>query len=251
MSLLHNESFPAHRAGLDSLIFSGSVFGKGVNMKWDNRVQWVRQRLIDKGDMSSPQRGIWAITEQGRQRVAENGGRASVEASPPPPPVSLVEVYETYEAQFRSKLLDKLFELTPTQFEHFANHLLREYGFVQMEVTKRSNDGGIDGHGQLKVGLARMAVAFQCKRWDGSIQRPEIDKFRGAIQGSFEQGIFFTTSEFTTGAKEVSIKKGAVPIVLLDGPSIVELMIEKGIGVQKRPLQIYDDQVEAIFGNDQ
>ena len=38
-------------------------------------------------------------------------------------------------------------------------------------------------------------------------KRPEIDKFRGAIQGEFEQGVFFTTSDFTTGATEVSLKK--------------------------------------------
>ena len=70
-----------------------------------------------------------------------------------------------------------------------------------------------------------MNVAFQCKRWTtANVGRPEIDKFRGAIQGEYEQGIFFTTANFASGAKEVSIKRGAVPIILIDGPSIVELM---------------------------
>jgi restriction system protein len=138
--------------------------------------------------------------------------------------------------------------LTPTQFEHFARNLLAIYGFVQVKVTQVGKDGGIDGHGLLKVGLARMEVAFQCKRWEGNVPRPEIDKFRGAIQGGYEQGIFFTTSDFSSGAKEASIKKGAVPIILLNGDSIVDLMIEKEFGVQKKPLQIYDDQIESIFG---
>jgi len=96
-----------------------------------------------------------------------------------------------------------------------------------------------------------MSVAFQCKRWEGKVPRPEIDKFRGAISGGHEQGIFFTTSDFTKGAKEVSIKKGAVPIILLNGESIVDLMIEKEFGVQRKSLEIYHDQVESIFSDEE
>ena len=217
--------------------------------KWINRIQWTRQALITAGDMASPRRGVWAITDQGRKRlnpVAADEPEGT--KNPLPAIVSLVALYENYELQFRSKLLDRLYELSPTQFEHFARQLLAAYGFVQVVVTQHTKDGGIDGHGLLKVGLARMAVAFQCKRWDGNVPRPEVDKFRGAIQGEFEQGIFFTTSDFSKGAMDASIKKGAVPIVLLNGESIVELMIDKEFGVQKKPLQIYEDQLDTIFG---
>jgi restriction system protein len=221
---------------------------KNGEMKWHNRIQWARQALITAGDMASPQRGLWAITEQGRKRVTS--GKQEVEASKKAvaATLSLVDLYEQYDHQFRAKLLDRLFELSPAQFEHFARLLLDAYGFVQVTVTQVSKDGGVDGHGLLKVGLARMAVAFQCKRWEANVPRPEIDKFRGAIQGEFEQGIFFTTADFTKGATEASIKKGAVPIVLLNGEAIVDLMIEKEFGVQRRPLQVYEDQLDAIFG---
>jgi restriction system protein len=215
---------------------------------WHNRIQWTRQRLIDSGDMISPSRGVWAISEQGRARV-QNNGNSNVETRAILPPPNLVDLYEKYEIQFRSNLLDKLHELTPSQFEHFARHLLTMYGFVQVVVTQISRDGGVDGHGLLKVGLARMNVAFQCKRWEGSVPRPEVDKFRGAIQGEYEQGIFFTTSDFTRGATEASIKKGAVPIILLNGVSIVDLMIEKEFGVLKKPLQIYEEQLDSVFGD--
>jgi restriction system protein len=218
--------------------------------KWINRIQWTRQALITAGDMASPHRGVWAITDQGRNRLEpkERDESASTKA-PLAATVSLVDLYEKYELQFRSKLLDRLYELSPTQFEHFARHLLTAYGFVQVIVTQHTKDGGIDGHGLLKVGLARMSVAFQCKRWEGNVPRPDVDKFRGAIQGEFEQGIFFTTSDFTKGAMDASIKKGAVPIILLNGESIVDLMIDKEFGVQKKPLQIYEDQLDAIFGD--
>ena len=199
--------------------------------KWTNRIQWVRQRLIEKGEMYSPSRGIWAITDKGRKRIEKK--------EPSVPTVDFFELYEDYEASFRSQLLDKLNELTPRQFELFAPKLLQAYGFVDVKVTNVSSDGGIDGYGKLRLGLAVMNVAFQCKRWQGNVGRPEVDKFRGAIQGEFEQGVFFVTSDFTPQAREASLKKGAVPIILLNGESIVDLMIQKGIGVERVPLYMY------------
>ena len=199
--------------------------------RWTNRIQWVRQRLIDKGEMCSPTRGIWEITDKGKKRVEKR--------EPPVPSVNFVELYEDYEVSFRSQLLDKLYELTPRQFELFARKLLQTYGFVEVKVTSVSSDAGIDGYGKLRLGLAIMNVAFQCKRWQGNVGRTEVDKFRGAIQGEFEQGVFFVTSDFTSQAREASLKKGAVPIILLNGESIVNLMIQKGIGVERVPLYMY------------
>ena len=66
-------------------------------------------------------------------------------------------------------------------------NLLVVYGFSNLSVTQKSKDGGIDGFGKLKIGIAHMSVAFQCKRWNvGSVGRKEIDAFRGAIQGEYE-----------------------------------------------------------------
>jgi len=144
--------------------------------KWTNRIQWVRQRLIDKGEIYSPTRGIWAITDKGKKRIEKK--------EPSVPSVNLVELYEDYEISFRSQLLDKLYELTSRQFELFARKLLQAYGFVDVKVTNVSSDGGIDGYGKLRLGLATMNVAFQCKRWQGNVGRPEVDKFRGAIKVS-------------------------------------------------------------------
>jgi restriction system protein len=212
--------------------------------KWTNRVQWVRQALVAKGEVSSPQRGVWAITDSGRARLAAAGGTGSMDV---PAPANLVALHEDYLLQFRESLLDKLAELTPVQFEHFAKKLLTAYGFVRMQVTNVSRDGGVDGHGLLKVGVTEINVAFQCKKWQNNIQRQEIDKFRGAIQGEFEQGIFFTTSQFTEGAKGASLKKGAVPIILLDGESILDLMIDKQFGIRRRPLEFYFDEIDRLF----
>ena len=203
--------------------------------------------------MDSPARGIWRITDAGRERIAKSEA-GQVSAGPEPEVVhavsttpTLVDLYEAYERDFRRQLLERLCELDPNKFEVFAQKLLRAYGFVDVKVTSKSGDGGIDGYGRLRVGLATMRVAFQCKRWEGNIGRPEIDKFRRAISGDFEQGIFFTTSDFTKDAMDASIKRGAVPIVLINGEMIVDIMIRTGFGVERRPLELYFDRLDTIF----
>ena len=144
--------------------------------------------------------------------------------------------------------MKQLSVLDPYLFEEFCKKLLLVYGFKNVKVTSKSKDGGIDGHGDLKIGLAYMKVAFECKRYSNKpIGRPQVNQFRGDIQGAFEQGIFFTTSRFTSEAKSVSFKSGAVPIVLMDGKSIVDLMIGKGFGVEKEMLPIYTSAIDLVL----
>lgn len=163
----------------------------------------------------------------------------------------LQSLHTKYVAELKRKILGDLKRMSPAAFELFAKRLLDVYGFHDTKVTQISGDGGIDGFGKLKVGLANLNVAFQCKRWTkGNIQRPEIDKFRGAAQGDFEQGLFFTTASFSDGAIEASIKRGAVPIILVDGESIVDLMIEKEFGVQVETLAIPSYALDLALGNE-
>jgi restriction system protein len=152
----------------------------------------------------------------------------------------LKTLYGQYQEDLKQRILREVRGIEPENFEHFSRKLLQVYGFTDMTVTPFSKDGGIDGHGKLKVGLASMSVAFQCKRWNkNSVGRPEIDKFRGAIQGQYEQGLLFTTGSFAAGAELASFRPGAVPIVLIDGAAIVDLMIQKQFGVQVESLPIY------------
>lgn len=144
-----------------------------------------------------------------------------------------------YLQLFEAHMLRELKLLSPAGFEAFARDLLQAYGFKDMKVTSVSRDGGIDGHGKLKVGLADLNVSFQCKRWaNGNIQRPEIDKFRGASQGKYEQGMFFTTASFSKGAIGATTQSGAIPIVMIDGPQIVRMMVEKKFRVESNVMEI-------------
>jgi restriction system protein len=148
--------------------------------------------------------------------------------------------YHDYLREFKRRVLEQVKKLDPFSFEQFCRNLLRAYGFRDVEVTRRSRDGGIDGFGKLKVGFAYFHVAFQCKRWQSrTVGRPEIDQFRGAIQGQFDQGIFFTTAQFSLDAESSSFKAGAVPIILINGPTLVDIMIEHNFGLEVDQLPVY------------
>ena len=111
-----------------------------------------------------------------------------------------------------------------------------------------SRDGGIDGYGKLKVGISHLNVAFQCKRWKNTkISRIEVDKFRGATQGDYEQAILFTTSHFSKDALQATTKKGAIPVILIDGDEIVKLMIEKRFGIEMEILPIYLSALDDVL----
>jgi restriction system protein len=229
--------------------------------RWKNRIQWVRQALVARGELSNAAHGVWEITHKGLARLkleASASPAASTNASSKTtssngaipvfgPLINLEEVSEDYAASFKANVLQKLHDLTPAQFEHFASFLLKAYGFQKISVTGKSGDGGIDGNGQLIVGMAILKAAFQCKRWDNPVGPKEVQAFRGAIQGQFEQGYFFATSTFTKAAQAESIKMGAAPIILFGGTQIVDIMIERGVGIKRRPIEIYEDQLEALF----
>lgn len=194
-------------------------------------------RIVTDGRYEPLQQAI-----RGTRKTSKAGkSDAKKEAQPSPKGAlpQLLLLHEKYIVELKQRILRDLKNLSPGAFEEFAKSLLDVYGFHDTAVTQLSGDGGIDGYGKLKVGLASLNVAFQCKRYTkGNIQRPEIDKFRGASQGDFEQGLFFTTASFSEGAIQASIKRGAVPIILVDGSAIVDLMIEKGFGVQVEVLSI-------------
>jgi len=207
--------------------------------KWQNHVQWARQKLIVKGELDGSVRGVWKLTDLGKKRIEVTPTPSPV---PPPKPeeITLQDLLESHESAVRARLADKLRNLDPTDFEVFSKDLLQALGFAEVKVTQRSRDGGIDGFGKLRQGIVKIDAAFQCKRWQGVVPRPEIDRFRGAISGKFDQGIFLTTSSFSQEALDASIRPGAVPIIMVDGEKMLELMIQNGIGVLRRPLQLLD-----------
>ncbi len=148
--------------------------------------------------------------------------------------------YQVEEAnkKARKELLKSVKAMNPGEFEDLIGRLLAAIGFEEVEVTSRSNDGGIDVRGTLVVGdVIRTRLAVQVKRWKHNIQSPVIQQVRGSL-GSHEQGLVITTSDFSKGAKEEAERANTTPVGLLNGEQLVALLVENEIGVCKTPLQL-------------
>lgn len=146
---------------------------------------------------------------------------------------------------WQTRLLQAILAMKPEGFERLCQRVLREKGFVRVEVTGRTGDGGIDGIGVLRVNLLSFHVMFQCKKWKGSVGSAEVRDFRGAMMGRAEKGLIFTTSTFTAAAQAEAARAGALPIDLVDGDALCDLLKELKLGVAVRLVE--EIEIESDF----
>ena len=147
---------------------------------------------------------------------------------------------EQHNKRVRWALGKQLLGMGATAFEELMARLLAEMGFEDIEVTKRSGDGGIDVRGTLVVGeVIRTRMAVQVKKWKRNVQAPVVQQVRGSL-GTHEQGLIVTTSDFSRGAKEEALRPNAVPVALMNGDQLVALLVEYGIVVTRQSHEIID-----------
>ncbi|TXD34248.1 hypothetical protein FRC98_18815 [Lujinxingia vulgaris] len=150
----------------------------------------------------------------------------------------LTAYIQAHNDKIRARLHQQLFEMDPTEFEELVGRLLIALGFGDVDVTSRSNDGGIDVRGTLVVGdVIRTRMAVQVKRWKANISSPTVQQVRGSL-GSHEQGLIITTSDFSSGARQEAERPDATPVGLMNGTQLVKLLVEHGIGVEKDELSL-------------
>ena len=148
---------------------------------------------------------------------------------------------------WKTKLSKVLMNMNPYGFERLAKRVIQECGFTHVVVTKKSGDGGIDGYGKLKInGLFTVNIAFQCKRYSGTIPTSEIRDFRGSLSTDIEKGIFITTGKFSNEAQKEACDKGKQQIDLMDGDEFMDKIAEYKIGV--KPVTTYEID-EQFFEN--
>jgi len=113
-------------------------------------------------------------------------------------------------------------------------------------VTRRSGDGGIDGHGLIRIGgLISFPVLFQSKRYASNIGPDVVRDFRGAMMGRADKGLIITTGGFTREARREATRDGAPPIDLIDGQALVGKMKDLGLGVQVITRQVEEVRVDS------
>ncbi len=211
------------------------------------RLAWTRTNLRFAGLLENSSRGVWALTKAATEEmdsldvgeirrrrdeavktVQRQKARAKREE-----PEGEDEGEVDDNDDWRAKLFQILTKnLDPSAFERLIQRLLREAGFIQVEVTGRSGDGGIDGKGIARIhGLMSFHVVFQAKRYQGVVSASQIRDFRGAMVGRTDKGLFITTGRFSADAQAEATRDGAPPIDLISGDGLAEKLKELRLGV--------------------
>jgi len=228
-------------------------------------LSWARTFLKRGGALENSSRGVWALTDAGEQiatldqtraihrqvneeerdrQKAKRAEKLARDTAAIDDPVADDEEAGLGSkedvvgaANWKVRLLDTLRAMDPSAFERLSQRLLREAGFIKVEVRGKTGDGGIDGVGVLRVNLVSFQIYFQCKRWKGSVGSKEIRDFRGALQGRADKGLFITTGTFTSQASEEATRDGAIAIDLIDGDRLCELLKQYDLGVKTQMIE--------------
>jgi restriction system protein len=235
----------------------------GGSAVMSNRIGWANTYLKKAGLLESPRRGYFRITPVGLEVLATNPGsidnttldrfesfrefRALKKAKPEDPgsPLefdsnytpedALSSAYKQLRASIEDEVLSAIRSNSPGFFERAVVDLLVRmgYGGNRQDAARamgKSGDEGIDGIiNEDKLGLD--VIYIQAKRWEGTVGRPEIQKFAGALQGKrSKKGIFITTSSFTKEALDY-VTMIESRIILIDGDRLAKLMVDHDVGV--------------------
>lgn len=268
LQLLGDKQEHSLRQIIDSLISQFNIsqeeqhelLPSGKQAIFDNRVGWARTYLKKAGLIESTRRGFFRITDRGLQVLNQNPTKIDrkflnqfeefrefqatkrekatepwEEGSETTPEEALANAYQDLKNSLAGELLQQLGASSPRQFENIVIDLLvaMGYGGSRREAAKaigRSGDEGIDGIiNEDRLGLD--VIYIQAKKWEATVGRPEIQKFAGALQGQHaRKGIFITTSNFSKEAVDFTSRVDN-KIILLDGDTLVQYMIDHNIGV--------------------
>lgn len=238
-----------------------ALLPSGVQEVFRNRVAWAKADLKMAGLLESTKRGVYKITAKGLEVIRSNPptinrpflkrfpeymAAINKHRGPEPkddtgngesntPEEVLESAYETLRDSLASEVLQKLKSCSPSFFERLVVEVIVKmgYGGTRQDAGKaigRGGDGGIDGIiKEDKLGLD--TIYIQAKRWENTVGRPEIQKFVGALTGQrAKKGLFITTSDFSGDAKEY-VTRIDTKIVLIDGETLAQLMIDHNVGV--------------------
>jgi restriction system protein len=250
-----------------------TVTNKNGYPRFENQIAWARSYLVKTGYLDSPSRGVWRLTDKGKeahldgpdidliwQRVmemnalakAKAGGQQEIAAGGVPEPESPFKDEEdeviapspqtSPYSDHRTSLIALIGSMTPAGFEDFCSELLARVGVEDVETTRYSKDGGIDGTGRLRINeFVSQPIAFQSKKFDGSgrkVSSEEIQRFRGAIGGHIAKGIFFTTTTFSEDARREARALGKIEIELVDLDRILEICETYEIGLTEQKILV-------------
>jgi restriction system protein len=251
--------FDLSEEDLDELLPSGT------QRKFDNRVAWAKSYFVQAKVLESPKRAHFRITDRGRQLLSEGHERIDVKilnqfpefvefhspskqnkTTPKPtseestsetPEEILQKAYQSIRNDLAGEIVERIKSNTPSFFEKLVVDLMvaMGYGGSRVDAGKsvgQSGDEGIDGIiKEDRLGLD--VIYLQAKRWEGTVGRPEIQKFVGALHGKrAKKGVFITTGKFSEEAREY-VRSIDPKVILLDGKDLAQYMIDFDLGTSK------------------
>lgn len=240
-----------------------TLLPSGRQQVFVNRVAWAKVYLGAAGLLESPQRGFFVISDRGRAALQKAPDRITIgfleqytefrqfrstpkkskEVAPlsdsdedaQTPEETLEAAYHKLRTELALELLSHVKKSSPKFFERLVVELLLRMGYGGSrkeagEAIGTSGDEGIDGViNEDRLGLD--TIYLQAKRWDGTVGRPEIHKFVGALHGKrAKKGVFITTSAFSADAEDY-VEHIDPKVILIDGQQLAEYMIDVGLGV--------------------
>lgn len=238
----------------------------GRQRRFDNRVAWAKSYLHQAELLATPRRGHFTITGRGQEVLAEgpsridisflerfeefrefreasrrndgNGAEAGSSVVAGTPEEILEQAYQSLRSDLAAEILSRVKSSSPAFFEQLVVELLLKMGYGRNrreagQAIGATGDEGIDGIiSEDRLGLDN--IYLQAKRWDGTVGRPEVQKFVGALHGKrARKGVFITTGSFSAEAIDY-VSRIEPRVVLVDGRHLAEFMFDLNLGVTAR-----------------
>jgi restriction system protein len=230
----------------------------GTQTKFDNRVAWAKSYFVQAKVLESTRRGYFQITDRGRELLAKGHPRIDirilnqysefVEFHSPnrdidtqiaptqteTPEEILQKAHQNIRNELGTELLNRVKSNSPQFFEALVVDLMiaMGYGGSKIDAGKalgQTGDEGVDGIiKEDRLGLD--VIYLQAKRWEGTVGRPEIQRFVGALHGKrARKGVFITTGRFSEDAIDY-VNNIEPKVILIDGRTLANLMIDCNLG---------------------
>lgn len=251
----------------------------GSQTAFDNRMGWARTYLFKAGLLERPRRATYVISQSGKDLMMDppdaidpeflrsygqfndfiSTNRDSKEAltgsegadGSLTPEEQIEKGVRSIQQELQEEVLERVRQLPPEGFEQLVLRLLVGMGYggsmADVQGVARGADGGVDGVvNQDHLGLDRIYI--QAKRWEGSVGRPVIQGFVGALAGvGASKGVIMTTSSFAQPAQDYVRTLTDRRIILLDGQRMSGLMLKHGIGVSTKQTFVIQRMDEDFF----
>ena len=229
----------------------------GIQTRFENRIAWAKIFFVKAKLLDRPRRGYFRITERGMELYKQGQKRIDVkilnnypefvefhkarapkeeepESTKETPEEALQQAYESIRSDLAGEILERITNNSPQFFERLVVDLMVSMGYGGSRADAGKSIGGLGDEGIdgiIKEDILGLDVVYlQAKRWDGTVGRPEIQKFVGALHGKrAKKGVFITTGKFSDDAHKY-VETIDPKVILIDGRSLSDLMIEYNLG---------------------